>query len=153
AHIRGHQVRRNYKKVIWSVGIVEKVILRWRRKGRGLRGFQPDKQLEGPSSQIQPAEGGSAEAEDEYDFLKDGRKQAEGRLQRSLARVKSMTQYPEAREQYSRLQACVTELQESKAIQDKMLSDAAGGDGGDFMVDLEDLCADELLDTPMSTIL
>ena len=34
-----------------------------------------------------------------------------------------------------------------------MLSDAAGGDGGDFMVDLEDLCADELLDTPMSTIL
>ncbi|KAM3384206.1 hypothetical protein ACQJBY_008703 [Aegilops geniculata] len=153
AHIRGHQVRRNYKKVIWSVGIVEKVILRWRRKGRGLRGFQPDKQLEGPSSQIQPAEGGSAEAEDEYDFLKDGRKQAEGRLQRSLARVKSMTQYPEAREQYSRLQACVTELQESKAIQDKMLSDAAGGDGGDFMVDLEDLCADVLLDTPMPTIL
>ncbi|VAH27866.1 unnamed protein product [Triticum turgidum subsp. durum] len=114
AHIRGHQVRRNYKKVVWSVGIVEKVILRWRRKGRGLRGFQPDKQLEGPSSQIQPAEGGSAEGEDEYDFLKDGRKQAEGRLQRSLARVKSMTQYPEAREQYSRLQACVTELQESK---------------------------------------
>ncbi|VAH27871.1 unnamed protein product [Triticum turgidum subsp. durum] len=153
AHIRGHQVRRNYKKVVWSVGIVEKVILRWRRKGRGLRGFQPDKQLEGPSSQIQPAEGGSAEGEDEYDFLKDGRKQAEGRLQRSLARVKSMTQYPEAREQYSRLQACVTELQESKAIQDKMLSDAAGVGGGDFMVDLEDLCADELLDTPMSNIL
>ncbi|KAI4962630.1 hypothetical protein ZWY2020_028409 [Hordeum vulgare] len=153
AHVRGHQVRRNYRKVIWSVGIVEKVILRWRRKGRGLRGFQPDKQLEGPSSQIQPAEGGTAEGEDEYDFLKDGRKQAEGRLQRSLARVKSMTQYPEAREQYSRLQACVTELQESKAIQDKMLSDAAGVDGGDFMVDLEDLCADELLDTPMSTIL
>ncbi|KAI5008020.1 hypothetical protein ZWY2020_009068 [Hordeum vulgare] len=134
AHVRGHQVRRNYRKVIWSVGIVEKVILRWRRKGRGLRG-------------------GTAEGEDEYDFLKDGRKQAEGRLQRSLARVKSMTQYPEAREQYSRLQACVTELQESKAIQDKMLSDAAGVDGGDFMVDLEDLCADELLDTPMSTIL
>ncbi|VAH43657.1 unnamed protein product [Triticum turgidum subsp. durum] len=153
AHVRGHQVRRNYKKVVWSVGIVEKVILRWRRKGRGLRGFQPDKQLEGPSSQIQPAEGGSAEGEDEYDFLKDGRKQAEGRLQRSLARVKSMTQYPEAREQYSRLQACVTELQESKAIQDKMLSDAAGVDGGDFMVDLENLCADELLDTPMSTVL
>jgi predicted phosphohydrolase len=73
-----------------------------------LRGFQPEKQIEAPS-QIQPAE-----EEDEYDYLKDGRKQAEGRLQRSLDRVKSMTHYPEAREQYSRLQACVTELQESK---------------------------------------
>ncbi|CAM0906827.1 unnamed protein product [Alopecurus aequalis] len=145
AHVRGHQVRRNYKKVVWSVGIVEKVILRWRRKGRGLRGFQPEKQIEGPS-QIEPAE-----EEDEYDYLKDGRKQAEGRLQRSLARVKSMTQYPEAREQYSRLQACVTELQESKAIQDKMLSDVADAQGSDFMADLEDLCGDD--DTSMSTIL
>uniref|UniRef100_A0ACD5UK92 Uncharacterized protein n=1 Tax=Avena sativa TaxID=4498 RepID=A0ACD5UK92_AVESA len=145
AHVRGHQVRRNYRKVVWSVGIVEKVILRWRRKGRGLRGFQPEKQIEGPS-QIQPAK-----EEDEYDYLKDGRKQAEGRLQRSLDRVKSMTQYPEAREQYSRLQACVTELQESKAIQDKMLSDIADVDGGDFMADLEDFCGND--DTPMSTIL
>ncbi|XP_024313805.1 calmodulin-binding transcription activator 3 isoform X2 [Brachypodium distachyon] len=147
AHVRGHQVRRNYRKVVWSVGIVEKVILRWRRKGRGLRGFQPDKQLEGPS-QIEPAKD-----EDEYDFLKDGRKQAEGRLQRSLARVKSMTNYPEAREQYSRLQACVTELQDTKEKQDKMLIEAAGADGGDFMVDLEDLCGDDDGHTPMPTIL
>ena len=92
---------------------MEKVILRWRRKGRGLRGFQAEKQLEGPSSQIQPAK---SEAEDEYDFLKDGRKQAEGRLQRALARVRSMNQYPEARDQYRRLQTCVNELQESQVI-------------------------------------
>ncbi|KAL5198751.1 hypothetical protein ABZP36_002263 [Zizania latifolia] len=148
AHVRGHQVRKSYRKIVWSVGIVEKVILRWRRKRRGLRGFQPEKQLEGPSgSQIQPAKG-----EDEYDFLKDGRKQAEGRLQRALARVKSMTQYPEAREQYRRLANCVTEMQESQAVQDKMLSDAALADGGDFMAELEDLCGDEL-DTPMPAIL
>jgi hypothetical protein len=51
-----------------SVGIVEKVILRWRRKVRGLRGFQPAKQIEGPS-QIQPAK-----EENEYNYLKDGRK-------------------------------------------------------------------------------
>jgi len=31
AHVRGHQVRKHYRKIIWSVGIVEKVILRWRR--------------------------------------------------------------------------------------------------------------------------
>jgi hypothetical protein len=30
AHVRGHQVRKNYRKITWSVGIVEKVILRWR---------------------------------------------------------------------------------------------------------------------------
>ena len=90
---------------------MEKVILRWRRKRRGLRGFQPEKQLEGPSSQIQPVK---SEEEDEYEFLKDGRRQAEGRLQRALARVHSMTQYPEARDQYRRLQNCVNELQESQ---------------------------------------
>ncbi|XP_062188162.1 calmodulin-binding transcription activator 3-like [Phragmites australis] len=145
AHVRGHQVRKSYRKIVWSVGIVEKVILRWRRKRRGLRGFQPEKQLEGPS-QIQPAK-----VEDEYDFLKDGRKQAEGRLQRALARVHSMTQYPEARDQYRRLQNCVTELQESQAVQDRMLSDPTGADGGDFMAELEDLCRDDG-DTPLSTI-
>jgi hypothetical protein len=37
AHVRGHQVRKQYKRVVWSVGIVEKAILRWRRKRTGLR--------------------------------------------------------------------------------------------------------------------
>jgi calmodulin-binding transcription activator len=101
-------VRKSYQKVVWSVGIVEKVILRWRRKRTGLRGFQPKKQLEG-SSQIQPTK-----AEDEYDFFHDGRKQAEARLQRALARVHSMSQYPEAREQYNRLTTCVAEMKQSR---------------------------------------
>lgn len=106
AHVRGHQVRKSYRKVVWTVGIVEKIILRWRRKRPGLRGFQPEKQLEGPS-QTQPAK-----AEDEYDFLHDGRRQAEARMQRSLARVHSMSQYPEAREQYHRLTTCVAEMKQ-----------------------------------------
>ncbi|XP_066379134.1 calmodulin-binding transcription activator 3-like isoform X2 [Miscanthus floridulus] len=143
AHVRGHQVRKNYRKVVWSVGIVEKVILRWRRKRPGLRGFQPQKQLEGPS-QIQPAK-----AVDEYDFLHDGRRQAEARLQRALARVRSMSQYPEAREQYNRLTTCVAEMKQSRMMQDEMLSEAAGG-ADDFMAGLEDLiCID---DAPMSAI-
>ncbi|KQK21448.1 calmodulin-binding transcription activator 3 isoform X2 [Brachypodium distachyon] len=138
AHVRGHQVRKSYRKVIWSVGIVEKVILRWRRKRRGLRAFQTEKQLEGPS-QIQPAN-----AEDEYDFLQDGKRQAEARLQRALARVHSMAQYPEAREQYQRLTTCVAEMQQSRVMQDEMLSEAAGADGSDFMTGLEDLiCRDD----------
>ncbi|XP_062211443.1 calmodulin-binding transcription activator 3-like isoform X2 [Phragmites australis] len=115
AHVRGHQVRKNYRKVVWSVGIVEKVILRWRRKRTGLRGFRPEKQLEGPS-QIQPAK-----AEDEYDFLHDGRRQAEAKLQRALARVHSMSQYPEAREQYHRLTTCVAEMKQARWANDNML--------------------------------
>ncbi|KAH1212443.1 Calmodulin-binding transcription activator 4 [Glycine max] len=39
AHVRGYQVRKHYK-VIWAVGILDKVVLRWRRKGAGLRGFR-----------------------------------------------------------------------------------------------------------------
>ncbi|KAG2551526.1 hypothetical protein PVAP13_9KG402400 [Panicum virgatum] len=94
--------------------------------------------LEG-SSQIQPAK-----AEDEYDFLHDGRRQAEARLQRALARVHSMSQYPEAREQYHRLTTCVAEMKQSRMMQDEMLNDASGGDVNDFMSGLEDLiCMDD----------
>ncbi|TVU37808.1 hypothetical protein EJB05_11144 [Eragrostis curvula] len=151
AHVRGHQVRKSFRKIVWSVGIVEKVILRWRRKGRGLRGFQAEKLLEGPS-QIQPAGVVQpAKVEDEYDFLKDGRKQAERRLQIALDRVHSMTRYPEATEQYHRLRNRVHELQESQEMQDRMPSDSAGAGGSDFMAEMEDTYCDDG-DMPMSTI-
>ncbi|XP_020088395.1 calmodulin-binding transcription activator 3-like isoform X1 [Ananas comosus] len=143
AHVRGHQVRKQYRKIVWSVGIVEKAILRWRRKGCGLRGFRPEGLIEGPSMQIQAAK------TDDYDFLQEGRRQSEARLQTALARVKSMVQYPEARDQYRRLLTVVTELQESKAAQDKLLSDIEGAADGDFMVELEQLWQD---DTPMPSI-
>ncbi|KAK9904484.1 hypothetical protein M0R45_000707 [Rubus argutus] len=110
AHVRGQQVRKNYKKIVWSVGIVEKIILRWRRKGRGLRGFKPEPLPEDPSMQV------SSSKDDDYDVLKEGRKQTEERLQKALARVKSMVQYPEARDQYHRLLNVVTEIQETKVL-------------------------------------
>lgn len=113
AHVRGHQVRKNYKnykKIVWSVMVVEKAVLRWRRKGSGLRGFRSEGLIEGPSGQNQPSN------EDDYDFLKEGRKQTEVRLDKALARVKSMVQYPEARDQYRRLLNVVSELQESKVM-------------------------------------
>ncbi|XP_068463608.1 calmodulin-binding transcription activator 2-like isoform X2 [Phaseolus vulgaris] len=87
AHIRGHQVRKQYRKIVWSVSIVEKAILRWRRKGAGLRGFRGE----------QP--GGI----DEYDFLSDGRRQKSEDVKKALDRVKSMVRNPEARDQYMRL--------------------------------------------------
>ncbi|KAK0600134.1 hypothetical protein LWI29_011983 [Acer saccharum] len=36
------QVRKNYKVICWAVGVLDKVILQWRCKGVGLRGFQQE---------------------------------------------------------------------------------------------------------------
>ncbi|XP_074557120.1 calmodulin-binding transcription activator 3-like isoform X2 [Curcuma longa] len=139
AHVRGHQVRKRIKNVVWSVGIVEKIILRWRRKGSGLRGFRSETPMESSSIQCPSAK------EDAYDFLQEGRKQTEVRMQRALARVKSMVQYPEAREQYQRLLAVVTELQESKAMQESMTNESEEVVADDFMVELEELWDDDML--------
>lgn len=55
-------------------------------------------------------------SEYDYDFLKEGRKQTEQRLQKALARVKSMAQHPDARDQYRRLLNVVTDIQGSKVL-------------------------------------
>lgn len=110
AHVRGHQVRKQYKAITWSVGILEKVILRWRRKGTGLRGFRPDAVAKAPNLQSVPSK------DDDYDFLKKGRKQTEERLQKALTRVKSMVQYPEGRAQYRRLLNVVEGFRETKVL-------------------------------------
>ena len=101
--MRGHQVRKQYKKVVWSVSIVEKVILRWRRKGAGLRGFRMQKSIEPEVPEI--------EIGDEYEFLRLGRQQKVHGIEKALARVKSMARDQEARDQYMRL---TTKFGESK---------------------------------------
>ncbi|GER51063.1 calmodulin-binding transcription activator 1 [Striga asiatica] len=136
AHVRGHQVRKNYRKIIWSVGILDKVILRWRRKGRGLSRFKPETQAM-DSSMVD-----TETKEDDYDFLKEGRKQTEERLQKALARVKSMVQYPEARDQYRRLLNVVSEMQEAKATYDKVLNNPEV-DFDDDLIDFEALLNDD----------
>ncbi|XXG84658.1 hypothetical protein AAC387_Pa10g2129 [Persea americana] len=95
AHVRGHQVRKQYKKVVWSVSIVEKAILRWRRKGAGLRGFRADEAIK----HMEPETGKI----DEYEFLRVGRKQKVAGVEIALARVQSMVRYREGRDQYMRL--------------------------------------------------
>ncbi|CAL4921216.1 unnamed protein product [Urochloa decumbens] len=142
AHVRGHQVRKHYRKIVWSVGIVEKVILRWRRRGAGLRGFRSSEgAVEGTSSSgselIQ-----NKPAEDDYDFLQQGRKQTEERLQKALARVKSMAQYPDARDQYQRILNVVTRIQESQAMQEKMLESSTDMDEGFVMSEFKELWDD-----------
>ena len=73
--------------MVWSVGIVEKAILRCGRKSRRLRGFRPE--LRAPES--------------EYDFLRIGRKHKYVGVEKALARVHSMAQNPEGQEQDMRL--------------------------------------------------
>ncbi|CAN6900797.1 unnamed protein product [Brassica oleracea] len=145
AHVRGYQVRKNYRKIIWSVGILEKVILRWRRKGAGLRGFRSD-------ALVDKMQDGTEREEDD-DFFKQGRKQTEERLQKALARVKSMAQYPEARDQYRRLLNVVNDIQESK-VEKALESSEEATCFDDDLIDIEALLGDDdTLMLPMSSTL
>uniref|UniRef100_A0ACD5UXH9 Uncharacterized protein n=1 Tax=Avena sativa TaxID=4498 RepID=A0ACD5UXH9_AVESA len=101
AHVRGHQVRKKYKIFISTVSVLEKVILRWRRKGHGLRGFRADQ-----SAMIEVEEG---EEEDDDDFADDEavkifrRQKVDESVQEAVSRVLSMVDSPEARMQYRRM--------------------------------------------------
>ncbi|KAK7247010.1 hypothetical protein RIF29_41886 [Crotalaria pallida] len=89
AHVRGYQVRKHYK-VLWAVGILDKVVLRWRRKGAGLRGFRQEMET-------------IVENEDE-DILKVFRKQkVDVEIEEAVSRVLSMVDSPDARQQYHRM--------------------------------------------------
>ncbi|EPS62952.1 calmodulin-binding protein, partial [Genlisea aurea] len=123
AHVRGHQARKKYKNFSWSVGIVEKVILRWRRKKNGLRRHQPD----GDQAECSMQDGFSvplSPPRDDYEAWKKGRKETELRMEKALARVKSMAQHPEARAQYRRLLTAAEVLRESKDTLDIEIPDA-----------------------------
>ncbi|XP_015886299.3 calmodulin-binding transcription activator 2 isoform X1 [Ziziphus jujuba] len=137
AHVRGHQVRKQYRAIIWSVGILEKIILRWRRKGSGLRGFRNDAVIKDsqPDPQHMPLK------DDDYDFFKEGRKQTEERLQSALTRVKSMVQYPEGRAQYRRLLNVVDGFRETKV--DDMALNSETADSDENLVDIDTLLHDD----------
>lgn len=95
AAFRGFQVRRQYRKIIWSVGVLEKAILRWRLKRKGFRGLQvnPDQEMEEEKQ----------ESDIEEDFFRTSRKQAEERIERSVVRVQAMFRSKKAQEEYSRM--------------------------------------------------
>uniref|UniRef100_A0A0D6QVI1 IPT/TIG domain-containing protein n=1 Tax=Araucaria cunninghamii TaxID=56994 RepID=A0A0D6QVI1_ARACU len=94
AHVRGHQVRKKYKPLLWTVGVLDKAILRWRRKGTGLRGFRSELP-EGTEME---------EQEDDDDILKVFRKQKVNvALDEAVNRVLNMIDSPEARHQYRRM--------------------------------------------------
>ena len=99
AHVRGYQVRKQYKVICWAVGILDKVVLRWRRKGAGLRGFR--------------SESDSVDEDDE-DIIKVFRKEKVNvAIDEAVTRVLSMAESAEARQQYHRM---LGRTQEAKVL-------------------------------------
>lgn len=109
AAFRGFQERRQYRKIIWSVGVLEKAILRWRLRRKGFRGLQVDTVEE-------VAEQGR-ESDTEDDFYRTSRKQAEERVEKAVVRVQCMFRSKKAQEEYRRMKlvrdlAAVSEFSE-----------------------------------------
>jgi len=105
AAFRGFQARRQYRKILWSVGILEKVILRWLLKRKGFRGLEvnPDKDIDEKQ-----------ESDVEEDFIKTGRKQAEERVERSVVRVQAMFRSKKAQQEYSRMKMAHSQAKVTK---------------------------------------
>ncbi|KAM0020163.1 putative transcription factor CG1-CAMTA family [Helianthus debilis subsp. tardiflorus] len=117
AHVRGHQVRKNYKVFCWAVGVVEKIVLRWRRKGVGLRGYKQEL-------------GASDESEDE-DIVKVFRKEkVDVSIGEAVSRVLSMVDSQPARQQYRRM---LQKYRQAKAEREFLESEAASTSQGDVM--------------------
>ncbi|KAL1539241.1 calmodulin-binding transcription activator 4 [Salvia divinorum] len=113
AHVRGYQVRKNYK-VCWAVGVLEKVVLRWRRRGVGLRGFRPEQE--------------SIDESEDEDILKVFRKQkVDEAIDEAVSRVLSMVESSSARQQYHRL---LSKYRQAKAKLQSADSDTASSYDG-----------------------
>uniref|UniRef100_A0A0E0IR94 Protein kinase domain-containing protein n=1 Tax=Oryza nivara TaxID=4536 RepID=A0A0E0IR94_ORYNI len=133
AHVRGHQVRKHYQKMIWPVGIWEKIILSGRPRPTGLRGFRPTEGTAKSSSHGTSSKGiTDRPTGDDYDFLLEGRKQTEERPQKALARMKHMAQYPEARDHYRGMMTAVPEMQDSQIIKNEDLEELRELGSGTF---------------------
>jgi calmodulin-binding transcription activator len=88
--VRAHQERKKYKELIRSVGVLEKVMLRWYRKGVGLRGF---------NSGAMPVD-----EEVEEDVAKVFRKlRVETAIDEAVSRVSCIIGSPKAMQQYRRM--------------------------------------------------
>ncbi|KAL5782177.1 hypothetical protein ACOSP7_007206 [Xanthoceras sorbifolium] len=97
AAFRGFQLRKHYSKILWSVGVLEKAILRWRLKRKGFRGLHVD-----PIA-TESVDYEKQESDTEEDFYRTSRKQAEERVERSVVRVQAMFRSKKAQEEYRRM--------------------------------------------------
>ncbi|XP_010909834.2 calmodulin-binding transcription activator 4 isoform X1 [Elaeis guineensis] len=89
ARVRAHQARKKYELLL-TVSILEKIILRWSRRGVGLRGYR--------------AEAESIDEEEEADILEIFRKKkVYAALDEAVSRVLSLVDSPKAQQQYRRM--------------------------------------------------
>lgn len=86
-------MRRQYCKIVWSVGVLEKAILRWRLKRKGFRGLQV-----APTEVAEQQESDAVE-----DFYHVSQKQAEERVERAVVRVQALFRSKKAQEEYRRM--------------------------------------------------
>ncbi|RZC59781.1 hypothetical protein C5167_007092 [Papaver somniferum] len=117
AHVRGHQVRKKFKMFVWAVGFVDKVVLRWRRKGAGLH--KPESE--------------SVDETDDEDILKVFRKQkVDVAIEEAVSQVMSMVESSKARQQYRRM---LEGYRQAKAEFDERASEMASTSLGDDDMD------------------
>ncbi|KAK9090094.1 hypothetical protein Sjap_023271 [Stephania japonica] len=121
AHIRGYQVRKRYKVMVWAVGVLDKVVLRWCRGRSGLRGLQP-----------------SSPDEVEYEeVIKVFRKQkVDKAVADALSQVLSMVESSNARNQYRRL--LVSYLQAKANLSSKTSEKASVAPANDDAMENDD---------------
>ncbi|XP_042751940.1 calmodulin-binding transcription activator 5 isoform X2 [Lactuca sativa] len=103
AFFRGFQVRKQYKKIVWSVGVLEKAILRWRLKRKGFRG------LKVASNNDDVDNNENEENIVEENFYNASRKQAEERVERSIIRVQAMFRSKRAQEEYRKMKQALSQ--------------------------------------------
>uniref|UniRef100_A0ACD5X8J2 Uncharacterized protein n=1 Tax=Avena sativa TaxID=4498 RepID=A0ACD5X8J2_AVESA len=90
ARVRAHQERNKYKELLHSVCILEKVMLRWFRKGVGLRGF---------NTRAMPID-----KDEEEDIVRVFRKErVETAVNEAVSRVSAIVGCPVARLEYRRM--------------------------------------------------
>ncbi|XP_042395471.1 calmodulin-binding transcription activator 4-like isoform X2 [Zingiber officinale] len=99
SHVRAHLARKKYKTLLWTVNFLDKAILRWHRRGVGLRGFRAKQEF--------------INEEEEDDIIKVFRKEkVDLATDEAASMVLSVVQSPMARRQYRRMLEC---YQQTKA--------------------------------------
>ncbi|XP_047159406.1 calmodulin-binding transcription activator 4-like isoform X1 [Vigna umbellata] len=123
AIVRGYQARKQYKILLWAVGILNKVVLRWRRKRVGI------------TSVRQEMDSNEEESDDE-DFLNAFRKEkVNGAIQMALKRVLSMVRHEDARHQYRRL---LSLYRQAKTERDSTSDEAPSSTSEEDPLNMED---------------
>lgn len=101
-------MRRQYKKIVWSVGVLEKAVLRWRLKRKGLRGLRVQVQ--------EPVADQRQENDGEEDFYQASRKQAEERVDKAVRRIQGMFRSQQAQQGYRRMKLAHMQAEVGKRL-------------------------------------